>query len=305
MKRIIIFTLLVGMLLLTACSSEEQPAAPQQGNAFIGGTTGVEAQLEPLGFTEDSGVQSIYDTDNFPLDVVFRNKGEQNLEAGQLRARLLGPAQEEFENIPSWELTNAGAIEKISEFDPEGGEEIISFTPDQDAQYTGTVVGFTPITWNVEYDYDYKTHVIVNDVCFKGDPTDPKVCTLKEAKTFSVSAAPITVTTVAEDTAGRGVPILKIEVSNGASGNVAIIGQEFDNRFGQVAYTIDEPEKWECKSGGRENEARLRDGKATIICKLREALTESDLYTKSIKFTLDYTYRELVKEELQIKESAR
>ena len=216
--------------------------------------------------------------------------------------------KESYENIvpANWELANSHEVEKISEFNPGGGEEIVSFTPSTPrAKFKGVVTGFQDVVWNVEYWYEYKTHLIVNDVCFKGDITDTKVCEVKEAKTFSVSGAPVTVTSVAEDTAGKGVVLLKIDVKNAGTGDTTTVGQEFDTRFDQIAYTVDEPEKWECKSGGRENEARLIDGTAQIICRLKQPLADDELYTKAVRLTFQYVYKDLIQEKLRIKESVR
>ena len=129
----------------------------------------------------------------------------------------------------------------------------------------------------------------------------------KESKNAAVSGAPITVTGVAQDTGGKGIILLKIDVSNAGEGDSTIIGKDFDKagRFDQISYEIDEPEKWKCSSGGRENEARLIDGKAQVICKLKKPLTEDELYTKPVRLTLDYTYKELLLKKLRVKESAK
>ena len=299
MKKIILTILIISLLLLTACEEEQVQTT---GGAFIGGTLGIVASFEPLS-VEEEGVYTIFDTEEFSLDVLLENKGEENLLASKAKLRLLGPAQEDFQGIASWELLNIEEIEKISEFNPDGGEEIVAFSPNADATYTGQVTGFSDINWNLEYEYEYKTHLIVDDVCFKGDITDDKVCEVKEPKTFSVSGAPITVTAVEQDAAGKGVILLKITVSNAGTGESTIVGEEFDKRYDQLAFTISEPEKWECKSGGRLNEARLVEGTAQIICKLTNPLSENDLYTKSVRLTLDYVYKELIQEKLRVKES--
>jgi len=301
MKKIIILSLLViSLLLLAACSSEEVQTT---GGAFLGGTQGVVASFEPLSILEE-GVYSIFDTEDFPLEIIITNKGEETILPGGVTLRLLGPAQTDFQNIPNWQLSNTEDIEKISEFNPQGDEEVISFTPNSYAAYTNEVVGYTDITWNLDYQYDYKTHLIIENVCFKGDPTDEKVCTIQESKVFSVSGAPIQVSAVAEDTGGKGIVLLKIDVTNAGTGESTITGQEFDNRFDQISYTTDEPEKWECKSGGRENEARLIEGKAQIICRLRAPLAEDEIYQRTVKLTFDYVYKELIQEKLRVKESA-
>ena len=311
MKKIIIFiliSLLACMFLLAGCKPKgQQPTV----SIFRGGTEGVSAVFEPLGLKEE-GVFTIYDTEKFPLEVVLKNKGEEVVPAGKVKLYLLGLPQSDFEGIPQWIITNKADIDKISEFNPEGGEEVVSFTPSASglAKYKQKVTGYVDLNWNVEYAYDYKTHLVMQDVCFKGDITDPKVCQVKETKPFAVSGAPITVTGVEQDTAGKGVVLLKITVENKGKGDAAVSGQDFDPRFSQVAYTIDEPAKWECKSGGRENQARLVAGPdgasaAQIHCRLKQPLKEEELYVKTVGLTLQYAYKELAQEKLRVKESVK
>ena len=155
----------------------------------------------------------------------------------------------------------------------------------------------------MEYAYDYKTHVIINDVCFKEDLSDNKICEVQQSKTFALSGAPIAVTAVEEDSAGKGVIVLRIKLQNVGTGDSTLVGEDFDARFDQVGYEIDEPERWECKSGGRENVARFVDNLAEVVCKLKQPLQEGDLFTKVVTFTAKYKYRELAQEKLRIKES--
>ena len=301
MKRFL-FGLVILSLLLTACGSQQQQT--QKGGAFIGGTSGLIASFEPIS-PKEGNLYTIFDTEDFSLDIKLKNKGEENVPIGKATVHVLGPQPELFQNIPAWQLVNKGQVEKISEFNPDGGEEVIPFASSNGAKYIGSVTGFTDITWNAEYWYDYKTYLIINDVCFKGDLTDPKVCEVKQAKTYSVSGAPITVTAVDEDSAGRGVVVLKITVRNAGTGKATAQGEDFDTRFDKVTYMIDEPAKWECKSGGRENEARLVDGTAQIICRLKVPLADQDLFTKQLRLTFGYVYKDLVQEKLRIKESVR
>ena len=299
----IIFSILVLSLFLAACSSNAGDVDTVSPGAFIGGTEGVSLSFEPMSILEE-GYFTIYDTEDFPLEFIVTNVGEHPIAAGEVRLELLGPAQADFSNIPSWQKSNTESIEEISEFNPDGDEEVISFTPNNYATYDAEIVGFQDLTFFVDYEYDYKTYLIVSDVCFKGDSSDDRVCTVSEGRSYSVSGAPITVTSVEQDTGGKGVMLLKIGISNAATGEATIVGEDFDDRFSQVSYTIDDSLGWECKSGGREGQARMVDGRAEIICQLSEALAEDDLYTKSVSITFDYTYRDIVSETLRVKESA-
>ena len=301
MKRQLIFLpIIFAALILAGCGGGNTNTT--SSGVFLGGTEGLKVSFEPIG-VEENGVQTIYDSEHFPLELILKNKGEETIPIGKVSLRLLGPPQNDFQNIPQWTINNKAEILKVSEFNPEGGEEVVSFTSSNLARYTKAVTGFTDINWNVEYAYEYKTHVIINDVCFKGDITDDKICEPKGTRTFAVSAAPIQVTGVEEDTAGKGVPVLKINLRNSGTGDSTIVGEEFDTRFSQVGYAVDEPQLWECKSGGRENVARFVDGAAQVICKLKNPLREDELYTKTIGFTVNYKYKELVQEKLRVKES--
>ena len=143
--------------------------------------------------------------------------------------------------------------------------------------------------------------MIVPEVCLKEDLTDDRVCTIDGAKTYFVSGAPITITSVEESTAGKGIMALKIKVSNVGSGKVTKPGDDFGVQE-RVAYAIDDI-NWECKQGGKLGEARLINGEAEIICKLKEALPEGTLATKQLGLTISYKYRDIIQETLRIKES--
>ena len=71
----------------------------------------------------------------------------------------------------------------------------------------------------------------------------------------------------------------------------------------KISYSIDDPD-WECKQGGKIDEARLIDGSAEIVCKLKTALPADTLATKQVEITFDYKYRDLISETLRIKESS-
>lgn len=293
--------LVIALLFIAACSGETVDQA-QSGDIFIGGSSGLEIMFEALG-TQEDGVYTIYDTEDFYLDLRLQNKGENTLESGDVRLELLGVSKNDFSGISSWTQSTSDSIEKINEFNPNGGEESISFTP-SGATYTRDVIGYTELNFNVNYDYDYQTMLVISDVCFKGDITDDRVCEVAGARDFSVSGAPIQVTGVSQETAGKGVIVLKISVSNVGGGEVTIIGNEFDRNRQQLSYAIESDKGFTCKSGGREGTARLIDGNADIYCTLETPLDDSDLYVQGVNLNLDYAYKQLISEKLRIKQSA-
>lgn len=297
-KKISIMLLLALLVLLTACQTQQQPT-PQRG-AFIGGTQGVIAKFELFG-VEEEGVYTIFSSETFPMEVTLFNKGEYQLQPGDVMVKLLGPSQSEFSGIASWSLANSGVIDKVSELSTSGGEETITFAID--ALYRTDVIGVVDREWFANVEYNYQTSVIIPEVCLKEDLTDTRVCDVKEAKPFFVSGAPITVSSVEEETAGKGIMALKIKVKNVGGGKVTMRGEEFSATNEQLSYSLDDPD-WECKSTGRVNEARLRDNEAEIVCKLKNPLSPGTVSTKQVKLTLDYKYRDIIQETLRIKESA-
>jgi len=299
MKHIVSLSLLIlSVFLLTACGS----GSDQQTStgAYLGGTSGVLAVFEPFG-VEENGVYSVYDTEAFPIEVTVQNKGEYDVKPGDVTIRLLGPAPTEFSGIATRELKNQQAIDKISELVPEGGEQTLTFATA--AKYNNQVVGVINRDWFVNLEYKYQTYVIVPEVCLKEDLTDERVCTVRENKNFFVSGAPLTVTAVEEDTAGKGIMALRLKIRNVGGGDITKVSEEFGVND-QLTYTLDDP-AWECKSAGRIGEARLQNNEAEILCKLKEPLQKDDLYTKQVQLTFDYKYRDIVPETLRIKQSVK
>lgn len=299
-KNIILVMLLAGILLLTACSSQTTTAQPK--GIYIGGTLGVVTKFQPFGVTEDT-IYSIFDSETFPLEATFTNKGEYDIKPGDVTIKLLGPSEKEFSGIANWELKNKDSVEKISELTPNGGEETISFA--SDAKYLSSVTGAIQRTWFANVEYKYQTYTIVPEVCLKEDLTDLRVCEVKDVnKAFSVSGAPITIINVEEGTSGQGIMALKFKIKNAATGKVTIPAEDFSPNTDKLAFSLDDT-AWECKSAGKVNEAHLVNGEAEIVCKLKEALPKGKLSTTQVKLTLDYKYRDIISEKIQIKQSVK
>jgi len=297
-QKLIIISLMIGVFLLTACSPGADNST--QKGAFIGGTQGVLAEFEAFG-PEENGLYTIFETESFPIEIRLSNKGEYDLQPNDITVTLEGLSQNEFGGIPALSLSNDGIVDKVSELAPTGGEETVSFS--QDVEYTAEVIGFIDRKIFANLDYKYQTTVIVPEVCLKQDLTDTRICDVAEAKSFSVSGAPVTVTSVEEESAGRGIVALRFKIKNVGGGKVTILGQEFSATADQLGFSLDDP-TWECKAAGRVNEARLRDGETEVVCRLTEALSDKSLQVKQVKLVVDYTYRDLIQQTLRIRESS-
>ncbi len=296
--KILTVIIVAAMLLLVSCG----PTTPQQTTKgiYIGGTQGITAKFEQLGVAEN-GVYSIFDTETFPIEVTVTNKGEYDIKPSDITLSLLGPSQTEFSDIKSWQLKNTGSIEKISELIPAGGQETITFT--SNAKYTSPVTGVTQRTWLANIDYYYETYTLVPEACLKEDPTDKRVCEITGVKEFATSSGPLTITAVTEEQAGKGVMALKFHVKNAGTGRIAKPTTDFAIND-EFTFSLDDS-SWDCKSGGKINEARLTSGETDVVCKLKTALAKGTLATKQVKLTLNYKYRDIIQEKLQIKQSVK
>src|SRR3989344_1919038 len=302
MKKVIL-SLTIALLFISACTGSDNNDTPAPETVFVGGTQGIVAQFEPFG-VEESGVFSIFDTESFPIEITLTNEGEDDVNPGDVTLTLKGINTNDFSGIPKSELKNQESLDKVSEFNPNGDEEVVDFTPDADAKYKLNVTGFFQPDIFAQVDYNYTTHIVIPSVCYKEDPQDDSVCDVQGAKTFAVSSAPITVSNVQQDIAGRGIIVLTIVIENAGNGRVALPSEDFDLRFGKVATFMEtDAIEWECRSSGNPNEARLVDNKATITCKLNQPLAEDTLFTKQVELRLDYRYRTIIQQAIRIRES--
>ncbi|MEE9525498.1 MAG: hypothetical protein V3V78_02720 [Candidatus Woesearchaeota archaeon] len=301
-KKILITLILAAMaMFIVGCGEDEVASGP---SPYIGGSQGVIAEFEPLGI-EESGIYTIFETETFPLQVVLKNKGEHDLAQDDVEVIIHGIPLSDFTGISAGTLSNNKNIEKISELNEEGGETVIDFG--QNVKYVQDIPGtFYDLSIFASYTYKYKTYASVANVCFKENLRDERVCTVDESKDVFSSGAPIQVTSAVEKPAGAGLIEVDFEIENVGGGKATLPGREFSPQYNQIAYTIEpatERVKWTCTAAGRENEARLLDGKATIRCRLKTSLETEALYTKAIGLTLSYDYRDLIQETVRIKKT--
>ncbi len=291
---------LLCMILAAGC--EEGGDSTKIESPYTGGNKGLIAEFEPFGIVEN-GVYTIYSDETFPIQILLKNKGEEDISPGNVKVELKGIFLEDYSGITAEEITNDDEVEGISEVNPEGGEEIINFG--SDVQYTPDIKGdFVPQDILATYTYKYKTKTSVPKACFVEDFRDTDFCDVDEKKTSYSSAAPIQVTSVTEQPAGAGRVSLAFDISNVGGGSATIPGEEFNTRYDQIIYRIvpsAEAAKWECTAAGRENSARFSGREARVVCKLKESLEEEAKYTKEIVLEIDYDYRDVIQESLRVR----
>jgi len=300
-KHLAIILLLIAAVFLTACEEGEVETGP---SPYMGGNKGLEAEFETMGI-EEGGIDTIYEEETFPIQVVLKNKGEYAIQPGEVEVNIHGIPLADFSGISTGTLQNTEEIEEVSEINEDGGEIIIDFG--QDVAYIQEVPGtFYDINVFASYTYRYETFASVPNVCFKENLRDDRVCDVDESKKVFSSGAPIQVQSVVEKPAGAGLISLEFEIENVAGGRSTIPTLEFSTQYDQLAYVIEpatEQDKWTCTAGGRENQARLVDGQAIIRCRLKNPLEQDALYTKAIGLTLIYDYRDIIQETVRIRKT--
>lgn len=303
-KMYLIMVLLAVTLFVVGCQGQQVVTAGK--SPYIGGNKGLVAEFLEMGiYNDQSSMEEIFEGETFPIEVVLKNKGEEDITAGKARVTLMGMNLNDFTGIVSGGvLSNTQAIEKISDLNAEGGEVTLDFTSgSEDAKYKIPLTGSSyDVSVFARVIYEYKTHASVPKVCYKKNFNDKTVCELEENKEVYSSGGPIQVTSAVEKTAGTSKIGIEFKVDNTGTGDVAKPGVNFDPRYDQLSFSVSDPDKWECKAGGRENEVRLdSDGKATIICRLKDAITEDVPFTKQMDLTLSYDYREIVHKQIRVK----
>ena len=298
MKKSIAILLILAMIALAGCQGGQDNT--NTVSPYKGGSQGIMVTFEPLGVVEN-GIATIFEDETFPIEVTLKNKGEEDIAASSAGINLKGISPNDYEGI-AFEKANSNLLDKVSEFNPTGGEETVDFG---DAKYRIPLSGsYYDVTVFVSYQYPYKTHVAVPKMCFSTDLKDKTICTIEEAKQVFASGAPVQVTAAREMRAGSNLIAVEFDVSNVGGGEVTKPGAEFDIRYGQIAFSIDEtsdPSAWECRLGGEENGGRLIDGKGTVRCKLREPMAEGTMYTKQFDLTVSYDYKGLIEQSIRIK----
>lgn len=296
MKRLIIISVLA-LMVLAGCQSEQQDSK-MKPPVYYGGTQGLISTFEPMGMKEDN-IQTVWEGKDFPVEVTVKNKGEQDIEEGDLTVKIHGVDTEMFGIDPDTKQ-NTKLLEGVSEYNKQGGRETIEF-PDASLD---PVSGLThEANFFATIEYNYKTHVAIPNVCFKKNYQDERVCELEGSKNVYASGAPITVKKVEQEPSGSNRISLKIYVENAGGGDVTLPGQDFSYMHDKLKFEMTEGNEnieFECTSSGDESQARLNEGKATIRCRSGE-IQKEEPYTKQVTLELSYKYKDIIQQNVVVR----
>jgi len=296
-KWIALVSIILLVFMFAGCNKDTTVEIAE--SPYVGGTRGISAEFMDMGiFNDDTKINEIYEDETFPIEIILQNKGETEVNSGEVTVTLKGIYLGSFSGIAQGGLlSNKETIEKISETNDLGGETILDFTPGtDDAKYVTKFSGSSvDLDIFAEVVFDYRTEATVKKVCFKEDLQDESICDVSESKEVFSSGAPIQVKSAKEATAGSAKIAVEIEIDNAGGGDVAIKGQDFDRRYNKFAFESSDDNKWECRAAGKLNEGRFDSaGKAKITCKLKDAMLKETLYTEDLGLTIKYKYRYLI-----------
>ena len=304
MNKKIIALLVLMAFIFSGCGKKADTTTKDSASPYLGGDKGLLAEFEPMGVMSDkTKKQEVFEGEPFSIVIDLKNKGEYEMAPGDANVALLGIKLTDFtEIVAGGTLNNTEAIDKISDFNAEGGQTSLDFTPSGGAVYGVALTGESyDVNVFARVDYRYKTFVSVPQVCYKEDLADTTVCTIDESKQVFSSGAPVQIKKADEKRAGPGKVAIEFDVENVGSGSVAKIGEDFDARFDELSFAVSDPAEWDCKSSGRDSVRLDNSNKAKIQCKLRTAIPEGTLpYTKQLDMTLEYRYREHITSTIRV-----
>lgn len=297
--KIFIVLSIIAMFALTGCTNNNNNGGGEMPPVFYGGTQGLVASFEQMGMAEND-MEIVWVGKDFPVEVTLKNKGEENIAAGDAVVKIQGIDTNMF-NIDNPVLSTTTDIEKVSEYNTYGGEETVDFGNARLDSVTGL---FYDANFFASVEYEYKTHIAVPQVCFKSDYQSDELCNLNEAKQSFSSGAPIIATSVTQEPSGSKRLALIFNIENVGGGDVTPPGEEFSSLHNKFRFELVDGSSsditWECTSSGDSEIGRFNDGIAKVRCRSSE-LPEGTLYTKQVTLQLAYRYRDVIQRTVRIR----
>jgi len=209
MKKHILWLLGI-ILLISGCQTENTSTGT---GPFIGGVGEVIVEFEDIAPPEQFN-----QGEDVPVKVLLTNNGEYDIVANNAKAKIYGINLESFSLSGDYK-ENTGILRGKGEFNKEGGEQEIDFG---NLNYNQDIFNSQDFIIRSKVCYPYQTTAII-DVCIKSAKSEEEdTCSITGEKVTegSVSAAPIKVTSLTQDTRGSNQVRFDLKIENKGSGNV-------------------------------------------------------------------------------------
>lgn len=210
MKTYIMFLLAI-ILLISGCETTDK--TDTGAGPFIGGVGEVTIEFEDI-----APPDQFNQGEDVPVKVLLTNTGEHDVVSGNAKAKIYGIDLDSF-GLTNDYLTNIGILRGKGEFNKEGGEQEIDFGY---LNYNQDIFNSQDFIIRGRVCYPYQTTAII-DVCIKSESSEEdNVCSITGEKVTenSVSAAPIKITSLTQDTRGSNQVRFDIKIENKGNGDV-------------------------------------------------------------------------------------
>ncbi|MBI2135027.1 hypothetical protein HYU09_03475 [Candidatus Woesearchaeota archaeon] len=317
---------ILALFVIAGCqggSSDNTGAAPR--TPFLGGDNGLEIK-----FIDGSPPKEVADSGTFDFQAIvsLQNKGEFDLDRGQVNVDLIGFLPEDF-GASQNELTDKEPEDDPSARKRDADGNIIEPTltfitfPNTDSSFNfeRSVTGNTVFVFRADVCYKYQTKAL-SRLCVLRDLVNVKnddVCKPNDPKTVFSSGSPLKVTSFRETVAGQDKVSFSFDVTHSAAGNVFKEGdssspaascprdpRESREKENKVLVTVDTGlPNLRCVglSGSTTGYITLVNGKRTVTCTQELDPGRNDFET-NVEITLDFNYQDSVQQDVLVKHLA-
>lgn len=288
-KKLLALFLIVSLTFMAAaCTTQTKEST----GTFIGGAKGID-----ISFKETAPVSEFQQSDSVPVTIILKNTGEYDLGTGVAKVKIFGVNLDNFGIITKTYKSASGPLKGVSSINPEGSMQEVKF---ENMKYKIDIPGNEvtyPLKAKVCYPYETKTF---STVCMRSKSLESETgCSLDKEKIVSgdVSAAPVQVTSLMEETRGSDQVKFTIKIENKGSGEVYAANSDceamdkdsikkLDNK-NKISYEIVNPQGVKCGSSeSNKGEITLVSNIYTLTCwKTVDSVIEDKLNIK-----LNYIY---------------
>jgi len=315
MRKAIIFTLAIAILLLAGCANQQQNVVV--GSKFVGGKDGLSITFAPGSIPDkvlDKGQP-------FGVSVILKNMGDHTIENGaDTTVKITGVDPADF-GVTAADITQDSPTSiRGATVDPEGkpvaGETVsLDFPKSGSFSHQKDIAG--SVTYNVRADVCYKYGSVANTkLCVLEDilgtkGTTGKLCIINEDKTVDNSGAPVQIATFRESVSSANKVAFVFQISHLGLGTVHELGSKCANDFqkkDKVHVKIDTGISDGLTCSGLQNGAAsgsAYEGDAQLLNNVREIRCTQNINSPSdmaklVTITVTYDYDSYVEKNLEV-----
>ncbi|MEE9525497.1 MAG: hypothetical protein V3V78_02715 [Candidatus Woesearchaeota archaeon] len=297
--------ILLIIISFAGCKTRPGTEADQGPEDVYKGTKGLEMK-----FLQNLPPSKLYDTSTLSILLEMENKGASDLSGSKCRLYLSGFDDKIIRGLDKSQ-TCASSLEGKGILNPEGGFATQEFSTDliDLPDFLDSLKQTLQITACYEYQTIASPVVCIDPHLYEIGPLD-RACIVKDVTTAGGQGAPVAVTGVDVEMAGRDRVSFNIKVSNVGDGTPLYRGTSVfadcpfnvdPKDYNVIAYEVDMSSGQKVKCSPEiegDQRVRLVNNKGVIFCSFR--ITGDTAYSTPIRVTLDYNYMDSVSKNIEI-----